>query len=1076
MPTREARTDAPATSAARADGIRRAAPRRRPNPRVTSVEELQAVAGNRATTRAVQTVSAPATTPVSAQARVQRESPAPPGALVLKPEDPGGHVGDLSWSQLQDAIDEHRRYLAQQTSSSPEVVRRENRLAELESAQRARAGSAATAKPGKPARKGRPATPLPERPHSLDNSMDLAKLPAGAVRAELDRVVAYLAAGPSRADRAILELELPYLESAAGVRRAEKQKAQRLEALSEALSPTTGTEADQLIEMLTRVQDAERDPSGNGTWYLHYGDLAFPLQAQELVELRGKVAAGLTAGAAAVNGFIDDVESAWKERTSTNRKHNIVHGLVKFTTGADDIPRSDIDRMVSVGNTFMARVRQRGAAGALVLAGGDLLIMDRFARHWAQKVGQWESTLMGGAGRWVLALTILKESLGLIAGVGAAGFAAKAGGGLAGVLKAGGTIASITTATGAIAGGVSSAVTGRDVVSGVRAGGGAGFGVGANALTAGTSRIASIADAAKASGAAAKAFAVGKAVALDAGVNVATGVTQAAIEGNDKGSAALGALAMSPINTLGGGLVDAYAEGKAALTVGKAFVGGTAGVAGAAATGSDLKSGALLGAGGGAYGELSSPAHASAETDAVPAPENAKAPEQTPEARGSGPSPAASPSGGEVLPPELLSIFIAAAHGSAAAPTPAPAAASAVPAPPPSGAPADERMFTPGEVDAHLAGLEDDVGGHNADGANLYSVSGGALRDARFSRTDGSALDVGGIARVGVQEGNAPLSAADPHPPTAAAPLPPETWLLDPARANLADPALIADEQFRPNRTDGAYDVRNAQIVAGPDGERITTPAGPMFGPDRVVGGAMGAAFDPTTPGWIPAEPPYARPFNPLGQDAAFQPRTTDEWHAWEQTHGPLTEQERYALWFYSDDLSGHLNRDLRGQAPAEFVTDPHAAAAAASVLDRSMRAVPFDTVVHRRASLSEFRALGVTDPAQLAARIGQTYTQHAYESTSIEAGHWSGAVDMVIEVPKGTRGRYLGGETGAAPQTNPVRPEPGAPLASMPAEVEFLIERGTSFTIQNATHDAATGRWTVHVRVAAQGEPPAGP
>ena len=39
-----------------------------------------------------------------------------------------------------------------------------------------------------------------------------------------------------------------------------------------------------------------------------------------------------------------------------------------------------------------------------------------------------------------------------------------------------------------------------------------------------------------------------------------------------------------------------------------------------------------------------------------------------------------------------------------------------------------------------------------------------------------------------------------------------------------------------------------------------------------------------------------------------------------------------------------------------------------------------------------------------------------------------------------------------------------------MPGEMEFLIERGTTFTIQKATLDPSSGRWTIEVRVAEQG------
>ncbi len=103
----------------------------------------------------------------------------------------------------------------------------------------------------------------------------------------------------------------------------------------------------------------------------------------------------------------------------------------------------------------------------------------------------------------------------------------------------------------------------------------------------------------------------------------------------------------------------------------------------------------------------------------------------------------------------------------------------------------------------------------------------------------------------------------------------------------------------------------------------------------------------------------------------------------------------------------------------------------------------------------------------------GQSYAQQGYTSTAVKPGVWSGDIDIVVEVPKGIRGRYLGGTPSAEP-TNLLKPTAGAPLASMANEMEFLIERGTSFAIQDAREDTATGRWTVEVRVAEQGVKPA--
>jgi hypothetical protein len=1119
--------------------------------------------------------------------------------LKIKPDDNGKPPDQMSWTELQAAIDENSAYITEAGQTTPEVVRRETRLHDLQAAQAKLAGK--TAKPAAKGKKGHHKE-MPPRPQSLDNSLDLAHTPPGEVKAELDKVVAYLAAGPSKSDRQILELALPDLEAAAGQVRAEKLANQRQEKLTAALTPTGGNEADQLIEMLTRVQGAEKDPSQDNIWLIHHEGRVFPITTEELVELKKHVAGGLLKGALGVDGFVGDVELAWRGRYDKNQEHKIVHGLVKFTTGAEDIKPAEMAKMVEAANVWVGRVRDKGRAGSLVDAGKDLLFLDQYAKYWANKVGDWDSTLVSGAGRWVVALTILKESLSLLAGFGAAGLAAKAGGGFLGALKAGGQIAALTTATGAAAGGVGSAVTGGDVVEGVRAGGGAGFGVGANALTAGASRIASVADVAKASTVTGKALALGKAVAVEAGANVTTSVTQAAIEGHSMKDAALSAVTSAPVGTLGGVVVGQVAQSKAARAVGTVAVGAATGLAGASATGGDHLVAAIEGSAGGAHGALThGPSGGTGEhleTSSV-APAGPSLGELAPHPVGGGvpvvPADTVHAAGADAViaahPAEGMRIGearigearigaepaadgmrigearIGAARIGGEAPaegmrigegridearvgaepaaegvrigesrigearigaepvaegmrigearigearvTSEPAAEgirigearigdARIGAEPAAegmrigesrvgeahlggeqqAAPADDHLFSADDLDAHFANLEGDLGAHNADGTTLYSASMDSVVGADISE-HGSRLDLKRINEVNVRQGRAPLQPGDAAQPVVPANLPPETWLLDQQRAGITDPTEAANAHYGPNRTGFNADVRNAQITAGPSGDRLSTPTGPTFGAaaDRVVGGARDATFDAATGTWQ-GPGAYQRPHNQLGQDGNFVPRTADEWHAWEQTHGPMTDEQRYALWFYSDDLSGHLNPALRGQGAGQLVTDKAAVAAVAGDLDQAMRPVPFDTVVHRKTSVGEFSSLNVTDPAQLANLKGATFTQQGYASTSIESGTWSGQVELIIQVPKGTRGRYLGGTTAGAQPTNPLAPATGAPLASMPGEMEFLVERGTSFQIMDVRQGSpgpnGQPRWTVEVRVAEQGERPA--
>ena len=685
-------------------------------------------------------------------------APFDPGALVLQPAGGSKPAAQMSYEELGDAIDDIDLEVGEHMATTPDGLRLEARRAELLAARNKLAGQAVHGGPIVPPGKGRkagkgaapggdrkrgkkaePAAPkvMPPKPDTLRGSLNLAAMKPGAIKAEMDKVVAYLAAGPSKEEREILVMELPNLEAAAGVARQERHAEKRNEKLAEALGPTKGDEADQLTEMLSRIQGARQDPSREHGWLILHDGKAFPLMATELMGLKGQVADGLLKGAAAVNGMMWDVHQAWQDRTDTNRKHNWVHGLVKFATGADDISAAEIKRAVDAGDGFVRNVKMLGQAGLLTDAGRQLLVFDRYTRHMAQKIGEWESELMGGAGRWVLALTIVKEALTIMSGVGAVGLATKAGGGALGMFQAGAEITAMTTATGGVSAYAGAAVAGSDRGAATRLGLGAGFGVGANALTAGASKFAAIGDAAKATGAVAKGLAVGKAVGVDMLANTGVGVTQALIEGGSVKNAIIGGVVSSPINTLGGGLVEAAGMGHLATAGGKALVGTGAGGAGALATGDDARVGMLKGGLGSLYGSASNhlygPTGLGKDTPigGAPAPDPGSTPGSAPQA----------------LPPgEAAPLMLPAAgetSGGGATPAlPAGPEAAAGPAGP-AGVP------TAADVDAHFAGLtEGDLAGHNPGGTTGYEIP----VEAVGGKGGGTAAPVETAAAVGTNE------------------------------------------------------------------------------------------------------------------------------------------------------------------------------------------------------------------------------------------------------------------------------------------------------------------------------------
>ncbi len=578
-----------------------------------AVERLQSTAGNRATTLAIAAGGVLPALPVQRQdggvpwgTDEDALRPVNPGALVLAPADPGGDPSSMGYNKLGDAIDYHQQRIDEATATTPEVLESERRIAELKGA-RAKLAEGALGQAPKPKgrkrdRKAKSPRQMPERPRSLDGSLDLATMAPEAVKREMDLVVAYLAARPPNAERQILMMELPYLEQAAGVVRRQQQQAHHQERLATALSPKGGDEADQLIELLRRIEHAERDRSQEGVWLLHFEGQVLPVSAEELGGLRKQAAKMMRQLGAKVMGLAYDVETAWQDRMGAARKHRVVHALVKWSRDVDDIPASDITRMLDTTNALTRRAYARADAGELVSAANDMVIASNYAGSVAGRVGEWEGELVSGAGRWALALTILKESLSVLAGVGAAGLVAKGGGGMVTMLSTGTKIAGMTTATGLAAGGLGSVAVGGDGVQGMRSGGAAGFGVGINAVTGAAGSLAPMSAVAKEATFAGKVLAVGKAAALDTSLNVASSVAGAGIEGSSMKDAAIGALASAPVNLAGGHLADTYTTGPVVKAIAKGGAGSLAGTAGALAKGDDPTAGAIGGFVGGMYG------------------------------------------------------------------------------------------------------------------------------------------------------------------------------------------------------------------------------------------------------------------------------------------------------------------------------------------------------------------------------------------------------------------------------------------------------------------------------------------
>ena len=365
------------------------------------------------------------------------------------------------------------------------------------------------------------------------------------------------------------------------------------------------------------------------------------------------------------------------------------------------------------------------------------------------------------------------------------------------------------------------------------------------------------------------------------------------------------------------------------------------------------------------------------------------------------------------------------------------------------------------EVDAMLSGLETKLPGANPEGVTMFSGEAKGLKDASFEGGE-SKLAMQDVKSIETTSAGGGTTVADPVPPT----------LITDGNEHLKP--NVEDADFRPKRNEaGGLATNNVEVVVNGASEKVRTPSEGTFGGDPVVGGVRGAELQDNG-AWERGEPLHQPdPFTAAGKEGGFPQATSEEWLKYQGDPAKMTDAERYATWFYSDDASSALNAELRGTKSPNSLMSPELLGQVTSDIDKGMKPVPFDSMVHRGSSMSEFRELGVRSPEELAQAVGKSYTSAGYTSTSIEPSSFSETkeVKVLIDVPKGTRGTFTAGEDAKAPRVDPLKPKVGGPIASMPGEMEFLLGRGTRFTITDVQIDPKTGKATVRVRIDGQTE-----
>ena len=182
-----------------------------------------------------------------------------------------------------------------------------------------------------------------------------------------------------------------------------------------------------------------------------------------------------------------------------------------------------------------------------------------------------------------------------------------------------------------------------------------------------------------------------------------------------------------------------------------------------------------------------------------------------------------------------------------------------------------------------------------------------------------------------------------------------------------------------------------------------------------------------------------------LPQGTNYKRHSNGEMQQWVDSLGQdLTEAQAQAVRSYTGSGYHSMNGWLRGESPGS--TKPRHI----SGVDGAMRPLPFDTVVTRNVSDAR-RTFGTTELDEL---VGATWRDPAYMSTTIvESGVFGGSVQMIINVAKGFKARYVRN-------------------LGVGSEYELLLARGSKFVIhkvEKRTGSYGETGWRVYMEMIEQ-------
>ena len=548
------------------------------------------------------------TSPIIRRQRAPNQSIDPLTALTGESDIYAAPISDrpveqMSKSEVDDEINRLERWISKQNQSTPDVVKRENRLADLRQRQ-TELGAAV---------KAHRATPVVAvKPRCLTESLDITQMTRDEMAAELDSIVQFLRLGPSKSDIAKVTHFKGALEQALeGQRRRENEEVRKRD-IALALNPiTTGNTYEDFRTVLTVIASIAPDPNNTAQAALHLPNgMTVPVSNDEAIALKTQAAQMIKKYAAQSESLAEDTYQAFEERRQKGKEHPIVHGLVKWRADVDDLDELEMFGKKEQARSMQAQINGLANSGKLIPAFNVSVGLERWSEGYARQVGEWEAALMNSAGRWVLALTILQEGLTLLATAGAGSLisSARVARGVS-ALRATAEVAGATTfagTAGAVGGyAASEKFTGGEVTLGGavkagRVGGGTGLAIGAApGVVAATREAFGVGKAATTLGN------VGRGVAAEVVGNTPVNVAAAGIQGVSMKDAAISTVTSSTISGAGSQAVAKIAKGsKVVSTVAGAGVGGTAATAGALATGKDARDTVIAGAFGTAGGAL----------------------------------------------------------------------------------------------------------------------------------------------------------------------------------------------------------------------------------------------------------------------------------------------------------------------------------------------------------------------------------------------------------------------------------------------------------------------------------------